>query len=250
MKRAGFQTQDEGGYLASVSDLMSGLIFIFIIMLVAFALGLQAQQDRLDRAKEERSALLEEIEQDLLKQGIAVKIEKRQGVLRLGESLLFAQGKADLSDGARQNVGKLAEVLLQVLPCYAEAPADLQKRDCGERGRSGKVDAIFIEGHTDNVPLNGYGQYRDNWDLSVGRAKAIFTELLVASQNRLDRLLNRDGQPVLGLSGYEARRPVAGNDTDANRALNRRIDLRFVMVPPDDEALPLPAAETQRGLQQ
>ncbi len=249
MKGAGFQTQDEGGYLASVSDLMSGLIFIFIIMLVAFALGLQAQQDRLDRAKEERSALLEEIEKDLLKQGIAVKIEKRQGVLRLGESLLFDQGRADLGDPARRTVGKLAAVLMEVLPCYTEVTGEVVRPDCGERGKAGKVDAIFIEGHTDDVPLNGYGQYRDNWDLSMGRAKSIFTELLGASRNQLDLLQNRDGQPVLGLSGYADRRGVAGNDSDENRKRNRRIDLRFVMVPPDDEQEPAPAVETQQGLQ-
>lgn len=246
MRRSTFATQDETGYLGSVSDLMSGLIFIFIIMLVTFALGLQAQQERLDRAKQERTALLRELERDLTQAEIKVTVDERQGVLRLGESLLFAQGRADLGPAARVTVGRLAGVLLDVLPCYTQAPEGLRRTDCGERGRSGQVDAIFIEGHTDDVPLAGYGLYRDNWDLSIGRAKAIFTALLESHAN-LDSLTNRDDQPVMGLSGYADRRGVALNDSEQNQALNRRIDLRFVMVPPDDE-LPPPAEEAREGL--
>lgn len=65
---------------------------------------------------------------------------------------------------------KLAEigvVLLDVLPCYA---ADAGT-GCDER-TPGKLEAVFVEGHTDNVPLQG-GRFRDNWDLSAQRA--IFT---------------------------------------------------------------------------
>lgn len=248
MKRPGFTTPHDGGYLASVSDLMSGLIFIFIIMLVTFALGLQAQQDRLDRAKEERSSLLEELEKTLKEAGIEVRVDLHQGVLRLGESLLFAQGRADLSDTARQTVARLGEVLLDVLPCYTQAPPELQK-DCGERGRAGQVDAIFVEGHTDNVPIVSLGLYRDNWDLSMGRAKAIFQELSAVSANgmNLDRLTNRDRQPVLGLSGYAERRSVVSNDTAEGKALNRRIDLRFIMVPPE-QLEPVRETEERLGL--
>lgn len=245
MKQRGFTTQDEGGYLASVSDLMSGLIFIFIIMLVAFALGLQQQQDRLDRAKDERTELLRDLVDRLNVQQIKVEIDEKQGVLRLGERVLFAQARADLNDNARTTVHKLADVLMQVLPCYTRTPADIPRAGCEEKGRGGQVDALFIEGHTDDTLLSGTGRYRDNWELSMARARVIFNALIEASGGRLDKLTNGANQEVLGLSGYAERREVAPNDTPENKALNRRIDLRFVMVPPD---VIEPVARTERGL--
>ena len=44
--------------------------------------------------------------------------------------------------------------------------------------------------------------------------------------------LNFRGQPVLSVAGYGKMRPVAGNDTPAGRATNRRIDLRIIMYTP------------------
>lgn len=37
---------------------------------------------------------------------------------------------------------------------------------------------VLIEGHTDNVPYNGTGQVKDNWDLSVMRATSIVKIIL------------------------------------------------------------------------
>jgi flagellar motor protein MotB len=63
----------------------------------------------------------------------------------------------------------------------------------------------------------------------------------------LDRLTNRDRQPVLGLSGYAERRSVVSNDTAEGKALNRRIDLRFIMVPPE-QLEPVRETEERLGL--
>jgi chemotaxis protein MotB len=245
--------QEEGSYLASVSDLMSGLIFIFIIALVTFALGLREEEqqrrdevERLQGATKERQRLLESIKDDLERAGIKVTIAPEQGVLRLGESLLFPLGRADLQDRGEQTVARLAHVLLRVLPCYTNVPADMQRGDCGERGKAGQLDAIFVEGHTDDLPIRRLVGFSDNWDLSSARAKTIFQTLMLASGERLDALTNQDGQRVLGVSAYADRRGVVPNDSDANRSLNRRIDLRFVMVPPKE--LVLPAAETKREM--
>jgi len=245
--------QDEGSYLASVSDLMSGLMFIFIIALVTFALGLREQEqkqkeetERLKGTAAERQRLLESLRDDLRNEGIQVTVAPEQGVLRLGENILFPLGKAELELKGQETVSKLANVLSAVLPCYTNSNDSPETGDCGERGKAGRLDALFIEGHTDDLPLAGYGAYKDNWDLSSARSKTIFQQLLISSAERLDRLTNQDGQRVLGVSAYADRRSVVPNDSDDNRALNRRIDLRFVMVPPK-ELIP-PVAETAVGM--
>ncbi len=42
------QMHEEDNYLASVSDLMVGLLFVFIIMLMAFALNLRTAEEQAD----------------------------------------------------------------------------------------------------------------------------------------------------------------------------------------------------------
>jgi len=244
---------DEGSYLASVSDLMSGLIFIFIIVIVVFALGLKEQEikkedevRRLKGAAEERTRLLERVRDDLTKAGIQVTIVPEQGVLRLGEGILFGLGRADLDLQGQATVSHLATVLGRVLPCYTTLPAGDARQECGDSGKAGRVDALFIEGHTDNLRLSGLGGFKDNWELSTSRAKNIYLNL-VASNPLLDELRNHEAQPVLSVSGYADRRGIQPNTSDAFRALNRRIDLRFVMVPPPD-LLPEPAERVRKDM--
>jgi hypothetical protein len=137
-------------------------------------------------------------------------------------------------------VSSLREVLEEVLPCYT-----LNTRvDCGERGTGGKIDAIFIEGHTDSTQFaqGASGRFRDNWELSAGRARAVFG-VLVPRESSLAALLNPERQPLFSVSGYAETRPVDPNDL----SLNRRIDLRFVMVPPSAAPAPV-VADVQRGL--
>lgn len=77
--------------------------------------------------------------------------------------------------------------------------------------------AITVSGHTDNVPIST-SQYRSNWDLSAARAATVAHELL-ATGIEPARLL---------ISGHADTQPRAPNDTPANRALNRRIDITLV----------------------
>jgi chemotaxis protein MotB len=40
----------------------------------------------------------------------------------------------------------------------------------------------MVEGHTDDVPMHGSGEVKDNWDLSVMRATAV-TKILTQNSN-------------------------------------------------------------------
>jgi chemotaxis protein MotB len=90
-----------------------------------------------------------------------------------------------------------------------------------------------VEGHTDRRPISGTGSpFRDNDQLSTERALTVFAELQRV-QPQLDVLLNADrSYPLLGFSGFGARRPLprALGDTEADYAQNRRIDLRFLLA--------------------
>jgi chemotaxis protein MotB len=74
---------------------------------------------------------------------------------------------------------------------------------------------VRIEGHTDNVPIHT-SQFRSNWELSTGRATELVRLLIVQHGFAPGRL---------SAAGYAEFHPIAGNNTEEGRALNRRVDV-------------------------
>ena len=85
-----------------------------------------------------------------------------------------------------------------------DSVADIVKR-CG-------AIRIEVTGHTDSV-----GSARANQQLSDQRARSVATYLTQqgVAADRIDTI------------GYGGTRPLAANDTEANRAKNRRIEFRI-----------------------
>lgn len=174
-----------------------------------------------------RAELLERLAAEMAARGITVRIDLQSGVLRLSEDVPFATGRSELGERARRTVQILAEVLAQVLPCFAHGG---DRSRCGPRD-SPILEAVLIEGHTDQQAFAGMTPEQsilENDRLSAARALSVFAELR-RLQAPLEALRNAEGVPLLGLSGYGQRRPVAQGSTEAAFALNRRIDLRFVL---------------------
>lgn len=76
---------------------------------------------------------------------------------------------------------------------------------------------VFVEGHTDDVPVERDGY--TNWNLSTDRAVAVVS--LLATEHGLP-------QERLGAAGYAEYRPRAPNTDPRNRATNRRVDVLVV----------------------
>jgi chemotaxis protein MotB len=125
---------------------------------------------------------------------ISVITDERGIVIRIMDKAFYDTGKADLKEKARATLDKIAPVI-KTLP-----------------------NEIRIEGHTDNIPISTY-EFKSNWELSVRRATEVvryLVEKVGISPKRISA------------AGYAEYRPVAENDSDANRALNRRIEIIVV----------------------
>ena len=83
---------------------------------------------------------------------------------------------------------------------------------------------VLIEGHTDNVPLRSSINFKDNWELSTGRATNIVRILSDVSKVNPKRLT------AAGRSEYM---PKVSNDTPEGRAKNRRTEI--ILTPKLDE---------------
>ncbi len=87
---------------------------------------------------------------DINDKDINIKVDKGVVYVDISDKVLFKTGSFDLSDRAKSILGKVALVL--------KNQTDIE---------------FMVEGHTDNVVLNGDKDLQDNWDLSVKRATTI-----------------------------------------------------------------------------
>ena len=229
------------GYFVSLNDLLIGILFIFIILLMAFAINYKVAEsdlkgtigglkNELAGRSSARSELLDKLAKTLEQDGVHVVVDRENGILRLPENALFASGEAQLGSQGQAALQVLANRLVELLPCYT-AGAETRK-NCPKASEA-ILEAVYIEGHTDNVPIST-GQFKDNWDLSSARAIKTYRFMLQAAPS-LEHVQNASGTATLfGASAYADQRPVKPNNnlTIEGRAQNRRIDLRFLLAPP------------------
>lgn len=74
---------------------------------------------------------------------------------------------------------------------------------------------IIISGHTDDIPI-ATDQYRSNWDLSASRATSVAHFILKHTTIGAERIT---------VQGFADSRPLAANDSEGNRAKNRRVEI-------------------------
>lgn len=225
--------KNNDSYYVSLADLLIGLIFIFIILLVASAMSYQKAEKRaqqlqiaLDERADIRLSLLKSIQSDMAAKGIDVRVDERNGVLRLPEHALFASGEAVLDSTGEAAVRELGKALDKRLRCYGF-----------EAGRTGCSDdtapileAVYIEGHTDNVRIASR-RFASNWELSSARAIATYRALLEAAPILKGVRNVQNTATLVGVSAYADQRPIGDNTTLPGRRENRRIDLRFLLAP-------------------
>lgn len=219
---------EEGeSYFISMTDLMVGLVLIFIILLAYFALNLQARTAELTGANQARAEILRDLERALEEKGLEVSIDIETGVLRLPDDVLFESGQFRLTSRGQAAVQKVADAMAAILPCYTEGAS------CEGKRSPYRIDAIFVEGHTDQDQMSGG---MDNYDLSVMRAantfRAIKNSNPIVDQMRNLPVDDPRSAKILSLSGYGPDRLVDDGEDLIAKARNRRIDLRFLMMSP------------------
>jgi outer membrane protein OmpA-like peptidoglycan-associated protein len=210
---------EESGYMASASDLMIGLLFIFIVMVMV----LLARKPEPPTAPppDPLAAVVQAIGSRLQNAGVPVTINQASGVITLPADTLFALGQPELQAEGVRTLRLSALQLQQVLPCYIYSQRRQLPDDCPLNPQQGEIETSLSEGHTDSAPLKR-GDY-SNWHLGLDRARAVYK---VLSTGSLQDLRNEREQPVFGISSYADERP---SDKD-NAAMNRRVELRFVLA--------------------
>lgn len=115
--------------------------------------------------------------------------------------VLFAAGDNEINEAGQAEMLKLASALLEL---GGQIPAEINW-------------VLRVDGHTDARPLSGTGRFRDNWDLSAGRAISV-VQYLIANGVPPNRLV---------AAGFGEFQPIAPGDSDEDYAKNRRIELKL-----------------------
>lgn len=218
------QEESTEHFFTAFTDLLVGVIFLFMLLLMVFALNLKhSEKDKEAEpviiTEEVRATLLREIGTQMQAQQMPVTLDLANGIVRLPEALLFESGASQLSEQGERVVASLAEVLQKLLPCASKATTP-----CQWQQQPVFLDSVLIEGHTDKRPFTdekGHG----NWELSAFRAITVYKTMLAAQPTLDQAVRNPAGHPLLGVSAYADNRPVDREQLDPNR----RIDIRFNM---------------------
>lgn len=206
-----FNVHEGEGFSLSISDIMSGLLLIFILLLSSVLLEMTEQKEKneytlnmvSDQEKAKRS-IISELSGEL--DEFDLEVDEKTGIVRIKESLLFEYGKSDVTDRGKG-------FLKIFIPKYAEIL--LCKHEIEEQ-----IGNIIIEGHTDNI-----GSYNYNLDLSLMRAFSVAN--YIYSDQFDDFEYSQSFQNKLSANGRSYINPLVENDTDEHRQQNRRVEFKF-----------------------
>ncbi len=208
-----------GSWLTTYGDLVT-LLLCFFVLLFAFStvdaakfkqVALSLQQaltgvlvggtswGEIDELDDREQLLMQEaylqidryIEEAGLKGAVVAIYEERGLVVRFLDTVLFDRAKADLRTDASGVLDQVAEVLKKV------------------------PNQVAVEGHTDNLPIHTW-EFPSNWWLSTARANRVVEYFIQKHDIAPERLSS---------VGYGEYRPIEPNDTEANRAQNRRVEI-------------------------
>lgn len=159
------------------------------------------------KQKDQAAADLKKKLQDALfnfeNKGLTITQKNGKIYVSMDESLLFASGKTGVEPRGAEALKDVAKVLEQ----------------------NPEIN-VLVEGHTDDVPMKGAGEIKDNWDLSVMRATSVTKIMLSGSKIDPRRIT---------AAGRGEHFPLDSAKTPEARKKNRRTEI--ILTPKLDELL-------------
>ncbi len=116
--------------------------------------------------------------------------------------VLFSAGSSNLSTEGKAEISNVTEILISIMK---DIPDNIDW-------------VIRVDGHTDDTPLSGAGEFKDNWELSQARALSVVKYMITE--------LNFSGSR-LAANGFGEYQPINIEDTPEARAQNRRIEIKL-----------------------
>ena len=151
---------DENVFWVTMSDLLLGLVVIFIILFVFAITGFTTNKVNEQKNQFEVS---EKLLEELKKNNINADVDKFSGRIKISDLELFELNSYELSEGGKAYLAKFVPVYFNTI---------LKDKKIREN-----ISQIIIEGHTDSHTFAGAKseeeKYFRNMDLSLKRASSV-----------------------------------------------------------------------------
>lgn len=219
------KTGEKLNFWLSYSDMMAGLLMVFILILSATLLEMRAtyeakqaeleekeriiasQQNQIDAIVGVRGELIDALSEEFSGNDLSVKVDAQSGAITFDSNLLFGFNEDQL-----QPAGK--RFLAEFLPKYFSVLL--------EDDFSPYVAEIIIEGHTDTD-----GKYMYNLQLSQNRAFAVVSYCLDSGEQFLSEEQVQELRVLLTANGRSWSAPVYKTDGSVDKDASRRVEIKF-----------------------
>ena len=153
---------------------------------------LQEEKGALEAKSAQYQQLASSLQEQIASGQVEISELRGKMTVKLKDKVLFSSASASLNKQGRA-----------ALDAVAAAFKDLKGKN------------VVVSGYTDDVPISAKSGFADNWALSSARAVNVV------------RYLQSKGvaPAMLGAAGFAEYRPLAPNDSSANRSQNRRIEI-------------------------
>ena len=208
-----FKNEDNGNiFWITMTDLMTGLVLVFIVMFFYVYIQNHFQQTAQSLARENATASLQKVLKD---ENIEAAVDAVSGVVKISDLELFELNSYTLSPKGKTYLDKFA-------PAYFDSIFSNEYLDKN-------LDKIIIQGHTDSQTFAGkYSedeQYMKNMELSLKRAYEVANYMTNSSYNKVNgERLRR----MIIVEGASFSNPVLENGKE-NFDKSRRVELKLVM---------------------
>lgn len=202
----------------STGDLMASLLMVFVLCLIGTMLQLQEEFDDKSKVAERYKELQTQIYIDLQEEfkgdlkDWGAEIDKEQLIFRFTEpDILFNVGRSEVKQ-------EFKDILKSFFPRYVKVLS-------GDNYKN-HIEEIRVEGHTSSEGQNGMSDekaYFYNMKLSQDRTRSVLSFVL----EQLDSNVYQWTKLRTTANGLSSVKPIAENDTEANRKLNRRVEFRI-----------------------
>lgn len=151
----------------------------------------EIMQEKLQEIYDQAEKIMASLHDEIIQGLVTVETEGLKIILRINEKGSFPSGSAVLKAGFEPVMDKITASV------------------------NNAVGRVAVAGHTDNVPIST-DWYRSNWELSASRAVTVAHYMLNNKNTDPNRIV---------IEGYADTQPLVPNDSEKNRAINRRVEI-------------------------
>jgi len=221
MRRKKEIEQTENPFSLSISDLMAGVLFIFVLLLASTMLDIQQKAEADAEIAEKYKNVKSDIYLDIAKEFRDDLASWNAIIDSTDLSVRFLTNEAldakvsYFSKGSPTPSQSYKEILNDFFPRFLQVISDPRYRE--------SIEEIRIEGHTDSD-----GGYMYNINLSQGRAREVLNYCLQVADNMEngEELMNWARYKITA-NGLSYSHPILNADGTENKDLSRRVEFKI-----------------------